>query len=98
MEEEEEAEQDEMLFEYAGEVLPNLGRAMAPDTFAPYFVGLLPWILKKTRKQASLAERSFAVGALADCMEPLKGQLDKFLPHVMPVFYEAIKVNKQRIN
>lgn len=91
MEEEEEAEQDEMLFEYAGEVLPNLGRAMAPDTFAPYFVGLLPWILKKTRKQASLAERSFAVGALADCMEPLKGQLDKFLPHVMPVFYEAIK-------
>ena len=40
MEEDEEAEQDEMLFEYAGEVLPNLGRAMTPDTFAPYFAGL----------------------------------------------------------
>ena len=92
MEEDEEAEEDEMLFEYAGEVLPNLGRAMSPDAFAPYFVGLLPWILKKTRKQATLAERSFAVGALADCVEPLLGQLDKFLPHVLPIFNEAIKV------
>jgi hypothetical protein len=40
MEEDEEAEQDEMLFEYAGEVLPNLGRAMSPESFAPYFAGL----------------------------------------------------------
>merc|ERR1719153_1355790 len=67
----EEAEQDEMLFEYAGEVLPNLGRAMTPQTFAPYFTGLLPMLLRKTKKQCSLAERSFAVGAIADSVEPL---------------------------
>jgi hypothetical protein len=30
-----EAEQDEALFEYAGEVIPALGRAMAPSAFAP---------------------------------------------------------------
>ena len=38
---EEEAEQDEMLFEYAGEIIPNLGKALTPQTFAPYFTGEL---------------------------------------------------------
>lgn len=86
--EEEEAEQDEMLFEYAGEVLPNLGRALTPQTFAPYFTGLLQLLLKKTRKQCSVAERSFAVGAIADSVEPLAGVLDPFLPHLLPVFVD----------
>jgi hypothetical protein len=29
-------------------------------------------LVKKTKKHCSVAERSFAVGALADCMEPLQ--------------------------
>merc|ERR1719431_2522315 len=88
---EEEAEQDEMLFEYAGEVLPNLGRALTPPVFAPYFTGLLPLLLKKTKKQCSVAERSFAIGAIADSVEPLAGVLDPFLPHLMPVFMELTR-------
>ena len=91
LEEDEEAEQDEMLFEYAGEVLPNLGRAMTPDGFAPYFMGLLQMLLKKTKKQCSTAERSFAVGALADCMEPLQGRLESFKQFVLPVFQDSVK-------
>ena len=89
--EEEEAEQDEMLFEYAGEVLPNLGRALTPQAFAPYFTGLLPILLKKTKKQCSVAERSFAVGAIADSIEPLAGVLEPFLPHLLPVFVEMTR-------
>jgi len=89
--EEEEAEQDEMLFEYAGEVLPNLGRALTPQTFAPYFTGLLQMLLKKTKKQCSIAERSFAIGAIADSIEPLTGVLEPFLPHLLPVFSELTK-------
>merc|ERR1712025_1230055 len=88
---EEEAEQDEMLFEYAGEVLPNLGRALTPPVFAPYFTGLLPLLLKKTKKQCSVAERSFAIGAIADSMEPLAGVLEPFLPHLLPLFTEMLK-------
>lgn len=38
-EEDGEAEQDELLFEYAGEVMPSLGMAMTPQKFAPYFAG-----------------------------------------------------------
>jgi len=87
----EEAEQDEMLFEYAGEVLPNLGRALTPPVFAPYFTGLLPMLLKKTKKHCSVAERSFAIGAIADSMEPLAGVLEPFLPHLLPLFTEMLK-------
>ena len=88
---EKEAEQDEMLFEYAGEVLPTLGRALNPATFAPYFTGLLPMLLKKTKKHCSVAERSFAVGAIADSLEPLQGVLQPFLQHLLPLFGEMIK-------
>ena len=87
-EDEEEAEQDEMLFEYAGEILPNLGRALTPESFAPHFSKLLPMLLKKTKKSCSIAERSFAVGAIAESIEPLAGVLTPFLPKLMAMFGE----------
>jgi len=89
--EDEEAEQDEMLFEYAGEVLPNLGRALTPATFAPYFESLLSMLLKKTNKHCTVAERSFAVGAIADSMEPLAGALGPFHQNLVPFFIEMLK-------
>ena len=73
------------------EVLPTLGRALNPATFAPYFTGLLPMLLKKTKKHCSVAERSFAVGAIADSLEPLQGVLQPFLQHLLPLFVEMIK-------
>ena len=84
---EEEAEQDEMLFEYAGEIIPNLGKAMTPATFAPYFTGLLPMLLKKTKKNASISERSFSVGAIAESVQPLcgGGVLAALPPHILPM-------------
>lgn len=87
-EEEEDSEQDEVLFEYAGEVLPALGMAMTPQTFAPYFAGIMPHLLKKAKKQCSESERSFAAGALAECMRPLgdAAVLRAFLPKLLPVF------------
>ena len=42
-----EAEQDEMLVEYAGEIVPNLGKAMTPDDFTQYFSLLLPLFLTR---------------------------------------------------
>merc|ERR1719242_2522934 len=85
-EDEEEAEQDEMLFEYAGEILPNLGRALTPNTFCPHFTKLLPMLLKKTKKSCSISERSFALGAIADSIEPLTGMLGPFLPKLLAMF------------
>jgi len=62
-------------FQYAGDVIPNLGRAMNPVTFASYFANLAPMIFKKTRNNCTPAEKSFGVGSMAECMESLDGQL-----------------------
>ena len=85
---EEEAEQDEMLFEYAGEIIPNLGKALTPPVFMNYFSNLLPMLLKKTKKNASISEKSFSVGAIAESIEPLSGAgvLSPVLPHILPMF------------
>ena len=82
-----EAEQDEILFEYAGDILPNLGIAINDaNQFKTYFAGMLAHLLKKAKNKATTVEKSFAAGSLAECMEPLRGALDPFVPHVLPVF------------
>lgn len=47
-EDEGEAEHDEMLIEYAGEVVPSLGKAMSQTEFATQFAQLLPLFANKT--------------------------------------------------
>jgi hypothetical protein len=36
------------LIEYAGDIVPNLGKAMTPDDFAEYFGLLLPLFVNRT--------------------------------------------------
>ena len=81
-----EAEQDEALFDYAGDILPALGMAMSPPTFLPVFQSIYPLLMKKTKKQCSPAERSFAIGSFAECMEPLQGCLEPFLQDFLRIF------------
>ena len=102
-EETQEAEQDEMLFEYAGEILPSLGQAMTAgmdnssgtNNFAPYFAGIFPMLLKKTKKHCTEAERSFTLGSFAECMKPLGSgggsALQPFVQHLLPVYTAAFK-------
>ena len=45
--EDQEGEYDSMVVEQAGEVLPAVARLVGPDTFAPYFAGFLPEILRR---------------------------------------------------
>lgn len=85
------SEQDDVLFEYAGEVLPALGNAMNPAAFSPYFAGMLPHLLKKTKKSCTVSERSFGAGSLADCMKPLQGALDPYISTLFPVFLTLLK-------
>ncbi len=86
-----EAEQDELLFQYAGDIMPALGKAMTPSAFAPYFAGLLPHLLKKTKSSCTDCERSFGAGALAECMGPLKGALNPFVPTLLNTFSQLTK-------
>lgn len=43
----EEAEYDTLLVENAGDVLPTLAKVLGGEMFAPYFVAMLPELLKK---------------------------------------------------
>lgn len=83
-----EAEQDEMLIEYAGDIVPNLGKAMAPDDFAQYFGLLLPVFINKTKKQCTRAQRSFGIGTLSESMEPLGPRIAQFVPQLLPLFLQ----------
>lgn len=86
-----EAEQDEMLVEYAGEIVPNLGKAMTPDDFTQYFSLLLPLFLTRMRKQCTISQRSFSVGTLSESMEPLGPRIGQFVPQLLPLFLQLSK-------
>ena len=43
----------------------------SPALFSPYFAGLFANLLKKTKRSCTTAERSFSVGTLAECVQPL---------------------------
>ena len=45
---EDDSEYDEMLIEYAGDVVPSLGRALTTDRFIQVFMDLYPQLLLKT--------------------------------------------------
>lgn len=87
-EDEEEAEQDELLFQSAGEVIPSLGLGMTPVTFSPYFAGMLPHLLKKSKKHCTVSERSFSAGVLAECVRPLTGVLEHYIQVLLNTFLQ----------
>ncbi|KAK7085046.1 Ran GTPase binding [Halocaridina rubra] len=85
-EDEGEAEHDEMLIEYAGEVVPSLGKAMTETEFATHFAQLLPLFANKTKNSCSIAERSFSLGTLAESVEALGTASGQFIPQLLPLF------------
>ncbi|XP_034768784.2 importin-4 [Acipenser ruthenus] len=72
-EDEQQAEFDSMLQEYAGEGIPLLALAAGPQEFAPYFAGFLPLLLVKTKSSCTVADRSFSIGTIAETLQALGG-------------------------
>ena len=52
--------------------------------------GMLVHLMKKTKNRSTTAEKSFAAGSLAECMEPLRGELEAFVPHIMPALLKLV--------
>ncbi|CAL1596751.1 unnamed protein product [Knipowitschia caucasica] len=69
--EDEEAEFDAMLLEYAGEGIPLVAAAVPADAFAPFLNDLLPTLLNKTKSTCTVADRSFSVGTIAELLAAL---------------------------
>ncbi|XP_007947405.1 importin-4 [Orycteropus afer afer] len=90
-EEEDQAEYDAMLLEHAGEAIPALAAAAGGDAFAPFFVGFLPLLLCKTKQGCTVAEKSFAVGTLAESIQGLGAASAQFVSRLLPVLLSAAR-------
>ncbi|XP_068822112.1 importin-4 isoform X1 [Capricornis sumatraensis] len=87
-EEDDQAEYDAMLLEHAGEAIPALAAAAGGDAFAPFFAGFLPLLLCKTQG-CTVAEKSFAVGTLAESIQGLGAASAQFVSRLFPVLLSA---------
>ncbi|XP_046931464.1 importin-4 [Lynx rufus] len=90
-EEEDQAEYDAMLLEHAGEAIPALAAAAGGDAFAPFFAGFLPLLLCKTKQGCTVAEKSFAVGTLAESIQGLGGASAQFVSRLLPVLLSTAR-------
>uniref|UniRef100_A0A8C7NL40 Importin 4 n=1 Tax=Oncorhynchus mykiss TaxID=8022 RepID=A0A8C7NL40_ONCMY len=68
---EQQAEYDAMLQEFAGEGIPLLASAVPAETFQPYLNELLPLIMNKAKLSYTVADRSFSVGTLGEILQSL---------------------------
>ncbi|KAB0797014.1 hypothetical protein PPYR_11075 [Photinus pyralis] len=96
-EEETEAEQDELLLEYAGDVIPKFGRAIKPDDFMLYFPNILTLVGSRTKKRNSESQRSFSYGTLAECMEPLGRYIEKYLDQLLKLWFAGGKDSSDEV-
>ncbi|XP_062945038.1 importin-4 [Cynocephalus volans] len=90
-EEDDQAEYDAMLLEHAGEAIPALAAAAGGDAFAPFFAGFLPLLLCKTKQGCTVAEKSFAVGTLAESIQGLGAASAQFVSRLLPVLLSTAR-------
>ncbi|KAM4853923.1 importin-4 [Thomomys bottae] len=85
------AEYDAMLLEHAGEAIPALAAAAGGDAFAPFFAGFLPLLLCKTKQGCTVAEKSFAVGTLAESIQGLGAASAQFVSRLLPALLNTAR-------
>ena len=96
-EEDEQAEYDAMLVENAGELIPTVAKIVGGETFAPFMAGLMPEIVKKTKSTSTTADKSFAVGTLADCVDAMGVTAAAFAPILYPIFMGMSKDEDEEV-
>ncbi|KAK3745056.1 hypothetical protein QZH41_014548, partial [Actinostola sp. cb2023] len=91
IDDDQQAEFDAMLIEYAGDCLPSLATAVGGQLFAPYFAGLMPLLLKKIRKSSPTSDKSFAIGTISEIILAIGHATVPFVQHLYPVLFGALK-------
>ncbi|ALC44686.1 CG32164 [Drosophila busckii] len=87
------SEYDELLIENAGNMLPQFGRALTPETFSMYFGRLYQFYLSKlhkAKKSDMPDQRTFAYGALADSFQSLGNYIVTYFDTLCPVFIAGV--------
>uniref|UniRef100_A0A3P8VI81 Importin 4 n=1 Tax=Cynoglossus semilaevis TaxID=244447 RepID=A0A3P8VI81_CYNSE len=95
--EEQQAEYDAMLQEYAGEGIPLLAASVPADSFAPFLNDLLPLIMSKAKTSCTEAERSFSLGTIGEILQALvsvpggRGLAGRLSNRLLPVLVAGVK-------
>lgn len=95
--EEQQAEYDSMLQEFAGEGIPLLAAAVPADAFAPLLNDMLPLIINKAKSSCPVAERSFSVGTIGELLAALvkaqggRGLAGRLSNRLLPVLVAGTK-------
>lgn len=96
--EETEAEYDSMLIESAGDVLPVVARIMGGQNFLGFFSHFVDDLLKRLKVTSSTAEKSFAVGTLAEVIEACGEPVGSAFTSVLyPVFTRMTKDEDEEV-
>ncbi|XP_035311518.1 importin-4 isoform X1 [Cricetulus griseus] len=90
-EDDDQAEYDAMLLEHAGEAIPALAAAAGGQAFAPFFASFLPLLLCKMKQSCTVAEKSFAVGTLAESIQGLGPASVQFVSRLFPVLLNTAR-------
>ncbi|XP_074644690.1 importin-4-like [Tubulanus polymorphus] len=88
--EDDEAEYDTMLIEYAGDILPNLAKLVNYEQFNPYFRQIIPELKKRLKKNSTISEKSFAIGVIGETADASPAVAETFLSDLMPLINAAI--------
>lgn len=95
--EDQQAEYDAMLLEFAGEGIPVLASSVPADKFAPFLNDLLPLIMSKAKSTCTVADRSFSVGTIGEILQALvsvpggQGLAGRLSNRLLPVLVAGVR-------
>lgn len=95
--EDQQAEYDAMLQEFAGEGIPLLASSVPGDQFAPFLNDLLPLLMSKTKSSCTVADRSFSVGTIGEILQALvsvsggQGVAGRLSNRLLPVLVAGVR-------
>ncbi|KAI3355136.1 hypothetical protein L3Q82_018012 [Scortum barcoo] len=95
--EDQQAEYDAMLQEFAGEGIPLVASSVPADSFAPFLNDLLPLIMGKAKSSCTVADRSFSVGTIGEILQALvnvpggRGVAGRLSNRLLPVLVAGVR-------
>ncbi|XP_069113686.1 importin-4-like isoform X2 [Argopecten irradians] len=92
------AEFDGMLIESAGDVLPLMAKLLGGQAFLPFFSTFLTDLLKRLKQTSSVAERSFAVGTLAEIVQACGTAILPFTDTLYPLFMKMVRDEDEEVS
>lgn len=92
------AEYDYMLKEYAGDVIPSLALCLPENLFENYFEKAVIYLIRILNKsESSMAERSFAIGVIAETISNLESINPLRAQQLFIEFYKHINSTEDEI-